>query len=179
MKVFIAGPRLVKKIDRNISNRLENIWKNDYTVIVGDADGIDSCVQRHFYDVNYENVIIYASNGIARNNIGKWKVENVVVEGNIRGFDFYSKKDIEMSNISDYGFIIWNGESKGTFNNMVNLVRLDKTVLIYYLPTRSFHTIKNVDDLYNFVVQKTSLNNKLIKLISNIMPDYTQLPISN
>ena len=45
MKIFIAGPRAIKELDKNISVKLENICAKSYEVLVGDADGIDSSIQ--------------------------------------------------------------------------------------------------------------------------------------
>ena len=138
MKVFIAGPRAVTELDANVLTELENIYNSNYKVIVGDADGIDSCVQRYFNNKDYKNVCVFASNGKARNNIGVWKIENVAVEDNIRGFKFYASKDLEMAKQADYGFMIWNGKSRGTFSNIINLISFNKEVKIYYIPTRQF-----------------------------------------
>ena len=40
-----------------------------------------------------------------------------------------------MANSADYGFMLWNGESKGTFNNIMNLLNENKKVLIFFSPT--------------------------------------------
>ena len=44
--MFIAGPRAIKNLDENINNKLENICKEEHEILIGDADGIDSCVQK-------------------------------------------------------------------------------------------------------------------------------------
>jgi len=177
MRVFIAGPRAVNELPSNVIRRLEKIHNNNYAVIVGDADGIDNSVQRYFYDKDYRNVCVFASNGKARNNIGNWKVKKIVVGDNVKGFDFYAAKDLEMAKQADYGFMIWNGESKGTFNNMVNLINLNKEVLVYYIPTDKFYTIKDMEDLDKFIGQNKKLSSKLLKLIPKQAPGYVQMTI--
>lgn len=47
MKVFIAGPRIVNELDECVKQKLENICIKQYEVFVGDADGIDSCIQKY------------------------------------------------------------------------------------------------------------------------------------
>lgn len=91
--------------------------------------------------------IFFASNGKARNNIGHWSIHNVNVPSYIRGFDFYKQKDIAMANEADYGFMIWDGESRGTLNNVINLVSQNKKVLVYLVGSREMITIKSFDDL--------------------------------
>jgi hypothetical protein len=38
-----------------------------------------------------------------------------------RGFDYYSVKDRAMADTAEYGLMLWDGQSKGTVNNLVNL----------------------------------------------------------
>ena len=175
MKVFIAGPRAVTELDANVTKRLDKISSNNHSVIIGDADGIDSSVQRYFCNENYQNICVFASNGKARNNIGNWKIEHVVVEDNIKGFDFYAAKDLEMAKQADYGFMIWNGESKGTFCNIINLISLDKEVIVYYIPTEKFYTIRDMRDLDEFIRQNKRLSSKLLKLVPKKTPGYMQM----
>ena len=52
-----------------------------------------------------------------------------------------------MANEADYGFMIWDGKSKGTLNNTINLVSRKKRVLIYFLPQRKMIVVNNFDDL--------------------------------
>jgi hypothetical protein len=177
MIVFIAGPRVIKELDANIIKRLEKICKKQYELIIGDADGIDTSVQRYLSDKKYNDVIIFASNGKVRNNVGNWKSKNVQVSKDIKGFDFYVAKDLEMAKKADYGFMIWNGESKGTFNNIINLIKLNKEFLLYYTPSKKFYTIKNMEQLDKFIEQNKKLSSKLLKLIPKNVPNFVQMSI--
>ena len=97
LKIFIAGPRAIKELDKNIFVKLENICVKNYDVLVGDADGIDSSIQKFLQLKSYKNVTVFASKGIARNNYGNWKIEKVEVANNVTGFEFYAQKDLEMA----------------------------------------------------------------------------------
>lgn len=145
MKVFIAGARAVTVLNEPVKTRLNNIFSKNYTVIVGDASGVDSAVQKYYSDLNYQNVIIYASEGKSRNNIGNWDVRNVEVPVRTRGFNYYAAKDKAMADDADYGFMIWNGESKGTLTNIINLLNLDKKSIVYLTTNNSFY---NIDSIY-------------------------------
>ncbi|WP_407272665.1 hypothetical protein [Radiobacillus sp. PE A8.2] len=79
--------------------------------------------------MKYSNVKVYASNGRTRNNIGGWEVINVKVAPDVKGFNFYAAKDLAMAEAADYGFMIWNGISRGTHNNILNLINRNKKVL--------------------------------------------------
>lgn len=167
MKVFIGGPRAISSLNKNIKDRLDNIFRNNYTVLIGDANGIDKAIQKYCYESNYNNVNIYATNGKARNNIGKWNIIEVTVPQNIKGFEYYSAKDKEMAKIADYGFMIWNGKSKGTLNNVINLVNYNKKILVYFTPSKTFYTIKNTKDIETLVENCDEIAKKNFLYFSN------------
>ena len=54
-------------------------------MLVGDADGIDSSIQKYFALKLYKKVKIYASQGKVRNNYGSWNVEAVEVKEKLTG----------------------------------------------------------------------------------------------
>jgi len=147
MKVFIAGPRAISKLNSETLKRIDNIINNQFTILIGDATGVDKAVQNHCSDKHYRNVNIYATNGKARNNIGQWDVISIQIGNQIKGFDFYAAKDLAMANEADYGFMIWNGKSKGTLNNIINLTLLNKKVLVYFTPHKKFYVLKSIDDV--------------------------------
>jgi SHS2 domain-containing protein len=64
-----------------------------------------------------------------------------------KGFDFYTLKDREMAREADYGFMVWDGKSRGTLNNIVNLLSETKSTLLFFSPEESFHTLRNAEDL--------------------------------
>ena len=92
---------------------------------------IDSSIQKFLQLKSYKNVTVFTSKGIARNNYGNWKIEKVEVAKNVTGFEFYAQKDLEMAEKANIGFMIWNGKSKGTFNNIINLLDRIATALSF------------------------------------------------
>ena len=52
-----------------------------------------------------------------------------------------------MADAAEYGLMLWDGKSKGTINNVVNLSRRGKLVVVYVAPTRQFRTMKTFGDL--------------------------------
>jgi len=114
VKVFIGGTRAIINFDDEVKSKLHTIAQRDFEVLLGDASGVDYAVQDFFAKIGYKKVVIYASGGKVRNNIGDWEVMSIIVNENIYGYEFYRQKDIAMANDSDYGFMIWNGESRGT-----------------------------------------------------------------
>lgn len=150
MKVFVGGARAVKFLDPHVQNRLMGLLDKKMTILVGDANGVDCLVQQYAHERNYPDVMVYASDGKPRNNLGDWPVVSVNA-GKRTGFAFYTMKDMAMANESDYGFMIWNGESKGTLNNILNLVKQNKKALVYLIPRKSFFCIKNTETVQKIV----------------------------
>lgn len=151
MNIFIAGPRVMRSVNDRVADRINSMIEKDYTILVGDANGIDKAIQSYLLKRKYENVKVYASNGRARNNLGKWTVEKVEVPKNIKGFEFYAAKDLKMAEDSDYGFMIWNGKSKGTLNNSINLLLMNKKLIIFFAPEKVLYNIDSLKGLENFV----------------------------
>ncbi len=156
MKVFIAGPRALSSLDEKVKKRLLNIVNKDLTIIVGDANGIDKAVQQFLYAHQYHNVIVYTSGGNVRNNIGNWPVEKVEVADKVTGFDFYAAKDIKMAGDADYGFMIWNGKSKGTLNNIINLAKVKIKVLLFFTPHKKFYLLNNFEAIQTLTLDSGS-----------------------
>ena len=155
MNVFIAGARSIKNIDSAVQNRLMSIYNNNLNILIGDCYGVDTSVQNFFYKLNYSKVTVYASNGKVRNNIGQWKIKSINVPSYVKGFDFYKQKDIEMAKNADYGLMIWDGKSRGTLNNMINLTTQNKKTVVYISHNENPYIIDGYDAL-----------KKLIKLCS-------------
>ena len=148
MNIFIAGPRIISRLNQAVQDRLHGIYEKGYTVLVGDANGVDKAIQKYFAALEYANVVVYASNGKVRNNLGNWRVEAVEVPDGIkRGFDFYAVKDRAMAADADYGFMLWNGESRGTHTNIVNLLNGGKKILVYFTPISEFVQISSFEKL--------------------------------
>lgn len=147
MKIFIAGARAIKTLPKAVEERLNNIQQRRYSVIIGDADGIDKAVQTYYFNSKYQDVTVYASNGKTRNNVGSWKTKAISVADNVKGFEFYSMKDKQMAFDADYGFMIWNGKSRGTYNNIVNLVEQGKKSLVFLTILQKFIVVNSKDDL--------------------------------
>jgi len=176
MKVFVAGPRAVSRLNNEVKERLNNIINNDFTILVGDCTGIDTQIQHYCLSLNYNNVRVYASNGIARNNVGNWEVEKVKVEKTKKGFEFYAAKDLEMAKTADYGLMIWNGKSKGTFTNIVNLINFEKKSVVYFIPERTFYTINSLQDFAKLTKKCDVTINEIYNKIVN---SFEQLSLYN
>ena len=84
-----------------------------------------------------------------------------------------------MSEEADYGFMLWDGQSKGTLNNVINMLERDKSVVVYLSPKKQFFTLKSRNDLPNLLsnCDRATLEHldKSLKLNKRIHADQPQL----
>ena len=145
--VFIAGSRALSKLNTTVKARLDNIVKQNFTVLVGDANGADKAVQRYLASRAYQHVVVYCMHE-CRNNVGNWPTHAHATEPGIRrDRQYYGIKDLAMAKDASYGFMIWDGTSKGTLTNVVNLLKIHKKVLLYSAPKKDFFTVLTREDL--------------------------------
>lgn len=144
--VFASGSRKITRLNKEIKDRLQNIINQGFLVVIGDANGADKALQQYFSETRYENVIVFCSGGQCRNNVGNWETKFVAVSPELKGRDFYTQKDKAMAAQADYGFVLWDGASPGSFNNVIELLKNNKKVLVYYSPGKEFHSITKLED---------------------------------
>ncbi|HMT94310.1 hypothetical protein [uncultured Thiothrix sp.] len=149
--VFISGSRHIRALNSEIKARLQNIVNNQFEIIVGDAFGVDKAVQHYLAAINYPTVRVFCSGSVCRNNLGNWAVEWINVDPSLKGRAFYTEKDKAMAAQADYGFVLWDGKSQGSLNNIHELLRLERKLLLWYAPEKIFHTITTTDDLQKLI----------------------------
>lgn len=114
--------------------------------LVGDANGADKALQAFLSRSGYKNVVVYHV-GACRNNLGSWPTKQVETASDRKSFAYYVAKDSAMAQEADCGFMLWDGESKGTLNNIEVLVGMGKKTLVYFSPERRFYTLASARDL--------------------------------
>ncbi|TCP95192.1 hypothetical protein EDC44_11023 [Cricetibacter osteomyelitidis] len=159
--IFFSGSRSISKLNKKISERISNnILNKGFSIVVGDANGIDKAIQKLLLNKSYKNVIIFCSGNTCRNNLGNWKSENI--ETDAKGREFFEAKDKKMADIADYGFVIWDGKSIGSLNNIAELLQRDKSSLVYFKPKDEFISISSEENLRNLLdINSNQINNKI------------------
>ena len=157
-KVFIGGSRKISKINIELKKRIDNIIKMNFTILIGDANGVDKSIQKYLFKKEYKNVYIFCAGDKCRNNIGEWEVKYIKTDLAKKDFNFYSLKDIEMAKETDYGLMIWDGKSRGTLSNVMNLLEKNKTCLLYLSSDNIFYNIKSFTDLHSICQKQHKTN---------------------
>ena len=146
MKIFIGGSRAVSRLDVVIRDRLDDFIRRGDAILIGDANGADKAVQQHFAERHYPNVEVFCMEK-CRNNIGSWPIRNIAPPNNRKDFSYYAAKDIAMSQEAGCGVMFWDGKSKGTLQNILNLMAVGKKTLVYFAPSKDFHVLTHDQDL--------------------------------
>lgn len=148
VKVFIAGSRAISRLNDAVRSRLDRIMAERHSVLIGDANGADKAVQKYLADHRYVDVTVYFTGLNFRNNVGAWRVRAIHPAAGVNGgFEFYAAKDRAMADDATHGLMLWDGESRGTFANINNLIRQHKPVAVYVGSAREFVNVKSDADI--------------------------------
>lgn len=77
-----------------------------------------------------------------------------------------------MADAAEYGLMLWDGKSKGTINNVLNLSRNNKLVVVYVAPAKSFQTVRSAEDFKNLLTKGDA--SSVGKLVQELHLDYLQ-----
>lgn len=181
-KVFISGSMRIKHLDKSVLERINNIIENHFSVIVGDADGVDSSVQEYLEQKGVRSVIVYCSGSQPRNNIGKWETNCISTTSKPGTRAYFTAKDMQMASDCDYGLMVWDSKSTGTLSNAIELLRRHKKSLVYVNKEKEFLSVSDVGDLKKLLkyMSPSSLNKaedklSVTKKIEALSNEQTQL----
>jgi hypothetical protein len=82
-----------------------------------------------------------------RNNLGSWPTKHIEAPGMREDFSYYAAKDLAMAQDAKCGVMLWDGQSKGTLNNVQQLLRQGKKALVYLAPEKAFHKLSTMQDM--------------------------------
>jgi len=63
--------------------------------------------------------------------------------------------------------MVWNGKSKGTLNNIINLTSQNKKTMIYFIHTEKIHCTDNLSDVESIA---KSMGSETYNLFRNLCP---------
>ncbi|HIG21758.1 MAG TPA: hypothetical protein EYG57_09315 [Planctomycetes bacterium] len=146
-RVFLSGSRQISRLHQSVLSRLAKMIDNELTILIGDANGADKAMQSYFNDRGYRNVQVFCSGDKCRNNVGGWTTKNILVAPHLKGRAFYTEKDKAMAKEADLGFVLWDGKSKGSVANALELLDAGKRVVLFHSDDKSFYNFKTKTDL--------------------------------
>lgn len=147
MKLFAGGSKGIKLPEKMIKDKIDEWIAAGTEILIGDCFGADAAMQQSLADQKYPNVTVYTVHAEPRLNAGSWRV-SVIPDSNLSfTFQDYRRKDAAMAKAADGGFMIWDGKSRGTFVNMVELLGLGKPVEVWLTEKQrhlTFHTLEEL-----------------------------------
>ncbi|MGJ0314620.1 hypothetical protein [Aliarcobacter cryaerophilus] len=168
--VFISGSSSIKDLPNDAIKSLENIIDKEFEIFVGDAKGVDTLIQQYFYKKEYTNINICTIYETPRNLASnKFKIKQVDYDKNLFGErEKQTFKDEFMTLNSNYSFAIWDGKSKGSFENIKRAIISNKKLKVFYTLENRFLEkelldIENITNLYkqNKGYTQTEIYNKI------------------
>ncbi|MCO1349932.1 hypothetical protein L0Z31_20950 (plasmid) [Burkholderia vietnamiensis] len=146
--VFIAGSMNIKHLDPKVQERIDKIVDQHFSVVVGDANGVDAAIQSYLQERGATDAVVYCSGASPRNNIGGWTVRQIDVKKFAPGSRaFYTAKDLEMARVADYGLMVWDAKSTGTLSNVIELLRQNKKSLVFVNKAKRFVPVGDAEQL--------------------------------
>ena len=145
--VFIAGSLSIKRLDPLFLERIKAIVESDFSIVVGDAEGADTSIQKALFEFGAKKVTVYCSGVNPRNNIGGWPVESVHTTQVPGSRAFFVAKDIKMAEVANYGLMIWDAKSTGTLSNVIELLNNERSSRVFVNKKRTFITVSDASGL--------------------------------
>lgn len=175
--VFIAGSITIKHLDFLVQERIMNIMHRGHDVIVGDADGVDTSIQRFLLEEGYQRVTVFCTGETPRNKLGNWQVHPVTTYHTPGSRAYFTAKDLALAAAADTGFMIWDSKSTGTLSNVIELLERKKYSRVFVNKDKVLHSVKSANDLETLLAYmsqparlkadaKIGLNEKLAALNS-------------
>jgi hypothetical protein len=149
--VFASGSLSIRRLHPLFLERLNTVVASGFSVVVGDADGADASIQEFFFQRGADNVTVYCTGEIPRNNVGQWPVEEVYSAAEPGSRAYFSTKDIAMAKVADYGLMIWDGKSTGTLSNVIELLNNERSSRVFINKEKKFITVSQAKDLRDLI----------------------------
>jgi hypothetical protein len=146
-RVFIAGSMTIKHLDPKVMARIDNIVMQDFDIVVGDANGIDTSIQKYLVNHGTKKTTVYCSGEKPRNNVGNWPVQRIGTSHAEGSRAFFTAKDICMAEVADFGLMIWDTKSTGTLSNVIELLSRKKKSVVFINKQKIFKKISSVMEL--------------------------------
>ncbi len=145
----------IKNINKLVVERIDNIVREQFAILVGDADGVDASIQKILAQKSYKSVKVFCTGSIPRNNVGRWELINIETDHKPKTRLYFTAKDLEMAKRCDYGLMIWDSKSTGTLSNVYELLEYQKISVVFVNKLKKFLQIKEIQD-FEYLVSTMS-----------------------
>lgn len=177
-KVFISGSITIKKLPTCVENSLQRIKDQNLGLLVGDADGIDTMVQNYCKKMNYLNIIVYSIYSSPRYKVPEFNKKYILVKSDSKKErERQKEKDAAMTEDSEYSLVIWDGKSKGSYQNILRALEYNKKIKVYLHSENKFlEPNKITNEEIEFIYRKNNgyTAKEVVEYLINEGEDYFQ-----
>ena len=126
---------------------IKNLLKDNNFILLNNCYKIDYQLQNYLYKQNYKKVTIFSLIHKLTTKIDKdWYIHFI----NSTNENVYTKKDIKMINLCDFGiFILEDIVDQEIIINIFRLINLNKKVILF--KNNDIHIIENIRDFDNII----------------------------
>jgi hypothetical protein len=176
--VFISGSIAIKTIPRSVEDSINRIIEQNIQIKVGDADGIDTMVQNYCKRKSYINVTVYSIYSSPRYRVPSFNKKYIVVDTDLKKErERQKEKDSAMTLESDFSLVVWDGKSKGSYQNILRAIKNNKKVKVYsQSENRYLEASKVTIDDVEFIYRKNNgyTAKEVVEYLLNEGEDYFQ-----
>ena len=177
-KVFISGSITIKKLPSCVEGSIQRIKDQNLELLVGDADGIDTMVQNYCKRINYLNVTVYSIYSSPRYKVPGFNKKYIVVKSDSKKErERQNEKDAAMTMDSEYNLVIWDGKSKGSYQNILRAIENSKKIKVYLQSENKFlASDKITSNEIEFIYRKNNgyTAKEVVEYLINEGEDYFQ-----
>ncbi len=131
MKVFLSGSKTAVTLTEALKQTIDRFCEQNAEFLIGDCFGADRLMQEYLHQMGYSRVTVYFSGAGLRWNVGDFPVKEIRVPDRVTGYARYWLKDIAMSRDCDCAVMLWDGKTRGTYQNILNMQRMRKPYTVF------------------------------------------------
>lgn len=151
-RIFISGSMSFQTLPILVIKTLEKIIKStEYSLLIGDAKGVDMLIQKKCTETNFFDCTIFSVQEIPRNFTSDQFMFEHVFSDEKNPRKKQEEKDKVMTEKAGKLFVVWDGESKGSYHNILRGLRLKKHVEVFLknrFLSQSEITVSNIKNIF-------------------------------
>lgn len=124
--IFLGGSKIINRLEDKIKEDLIDYMNLGHNILIGDCIGADKEMQKLLADNGYLFVTVYYSGDRPRFNLGNWKTKHISSNKYLSEYERQKLKDNQMILDADFGYMLLQGQTKGTMANVNKLLEGNK-----------------------------------------------------
>ena len=131
--IWLGGSQSLSELPDPVKQKLDSWMIQQAQFVIGDGKGADRLMQRFLAEKGYGKVWIHVSGDDVRCNEGGWEVVNCLTFDPPGSYEFDKAKDSVMAELAHEALLLWDGESFGTRDNIIDMRRRGKPVTVFLI----------------------------------------------